>query len=175
MLDGSATLLPSPSSSWLLVSDVLLLDVGMEQPLMLLDVPNMAMDDFRREGNNSLVSEETREMAKREILLKLRGPPLHAVVALDLLHLVVAGVLAATMYGLGTGNGEVGQVPGIDMSPVNTWIDHLMELYWSWDFWSWITEDGESIVTNGGEIIKDLPDIDLLPVLVVDEVVEGGV
>ena len=125
MLDGSAALLPSPSSSWLLVSEVLLLDVGMEQPLMLLDIPNMAMDDFRREGNDSFVSEETREMAKGEILLKLRGPPLHAVVALDLLHLVVTGVLAATMYGLGTGNGEVGQVPGVYPGPVNGWIDHL--------------------------------------------------
>ena len=118
----SATLLPSPSSSLLLVSDVLLLDNGMEQPLMLLDVPNMAMDDFRREGNDSVVRQATRKMTEREVLLEVRWPPLHSVVALDLLLLIVAGVLTAPMYGM---NREMGQVPGVYPGPVNGWIDHL--------------------------------------------------
>ena len=125
MLDGSATLLPSPSSSWLLVSDILLLDCGMEQPLMLLDVPNMAMDDFRREGNDSLVRQETRKMTEREVLLEVRWPPLQSVVALDLLLLIVAGVLTAPMYSMRARNREMGQVPGVYPGPVNGWIDHL--------------------------------------------------
>ena len=125
MLDGSATLLPSPPSSRLLVSDVLLLDVGMEQPLMLLDVPNMAMDDFRREGNDSLVRQETRKMTEREVLLEVRWPPLQSVVALDLLLLIVAGVLTAPMYSMRARNREMGQVPGVYPGPVNGWIDHL--------------------------------------------------
>ena len=122
-LDGSAASLPSSSSSWLLVSDILLLDCGMEQPLMFLDVPNMALDDLGSEGNDSLVSHESRKMTKGMVLLELGWLPLHGVVALDQLLLVVAGVLAASMYGHGTRNGKVGQVPCTDLGPVNGGVD----------------------------------------------------
>ena len=100
-------------------------DTGMENPLVLPDVPDMTMDDLGREGNDPHVRQESWKMTKGVTLLELRWPPLHSVVALDLLLFIVAGVLAATMDGMSVRNREVSQVPGVDLAPVNGWVDHL--------------------------------------------------
>ena len=68
-IGSAASLRPLSPSSYL--PDILLLDTGMKDPLVVRDTPDMTKDDIAGESNGSLISQVSWQMTKRIGLLKL--------------------------------------------------------------------------------------------------------
>ena len=81
---------------------------------MVIHTPHMAKDNLGAEGDGAHVRDVTWEVSEGVVLLKPRWSPLLAVVALDQLLLIVAGVCTATMDGKGDRCGDVGKIANMD-------------------------------------------------------------